>query len=324
MNAPSRGFELSKLRPLGAGLTRPECVAATRRGRLFVSHFGGGVSEIQSDGTRRDVLGPGDPLVATNGFALQADGSFLCANLLPPGGIWRITRDGRQAPFLTEVEGRGLPPCNWVHQDMLGRIWVTVSTFLEPRAKAYRPDVADGVVILVDGKGARVVADGLCYTNEAIPDPSGQWLVVNETFGRRTSRFRIADDGRLSARETLAEYGAGCFPDGLAFDEAGGLWVTSIVSNRLIRLDPDGTQQRLFEDSDPAWLDEVEQAFLAGEMGRSHLDQTKSKLVKQLSSIAFGGPDLRTIYLGNLLDDRIFTVVSPIAGAEPPHWDFAF
>ena len=306
----------------GSGLTRPECVAATRSGRTYVSHFGGGVTVIEPDGACRDILGTGEPLIATNGFALMPDESFLCANLMPPGGVWRVTRDGLQEPFLTEIEGRPLPPCNFVHHDLVGRTWITVSTWIEPRALAYRPDTADGVVILVDKAGARIVADGLGYTNEAIPDPSCQWLVVNETFARRTTRFRIGVDGTLGEREVVAEYGPGTFPDGLAFDEAGGLWVTSVVSNRLIRIAPNGEQQILLEDSDPDWLDEVERAFQAGEMGRPHMDQARSRVIKHLSSLAFGGPDRRTIYLGNLLDDCIYSVPSPVAGSEPAHWDY--
>ena len=286
-------FGPDQLRPLGQGLVRPECVQARPDGSVVVSHFGGGVTRIAPDGTTEDLLGSGDPVVTTNGFAAMPDGTYLCAKLSPPGGIWRVTPDGRQEPFLSEIEGRPLPPCNFVSRDWQGRIWVTVSTWIEPRDKAYRPNVADGFVILVEDGDARIVAEGLGYTNEAIPDPAGEWLYLNETFGRRTSRFRFTDEG-LGPRETVATYGAGTFPDGLAFDEDGGLWVTSIVSNRLIRIAPDGTQSILFEDSDAAWLEEVEAAFQAGTLGRPHLDQNRSRVVKHLSSLAFGGPDRRT------------------------------
>ncbi len=177
------------------------------------------------------------------------------------------------------------------------------------------------MIILADKKGARIVAEGLGYTNEALPDPSGRWLYVNETFGRRTSRFAI-EDGGLGPRETVAEYGPGTFPDGLAFDQENGLWVVSIVSNRVIRVTPDGGQKIILEDSDPAWLEQVELAFQAGRMGRPHLDQVHARRLKNISSIAFGGPDRRTGYLGNLLDDRIYRFDSPVAGAEPVHWHF--
>ncbi len=307
----------AQLDEIGRGLVRPECVVATPFGALYVSHFGGGVTRLDPDGGQRDLLGPGDPVVATNGFTLTPEGDFLCANLLPPGGVWRITRDGRQEPFLLEVQGRRLPPCNFVAQDHLGRVWITVSTWLEPRARAYRPDVADGCIVLVDDGGARVVAEGLGYTNEAVLDPSGRWLYVNETFARRTTRFRVASDGTLSGREVVIEYGAGTFPDGLAFDAEGGVWVVSVVSNRVIRVTPDGRQQLILEDAQEARLAEVEAAFQAGQMARPHLDQVASRRLKSISSIAFGGPDRRTVYLGNLLDDRIYSFAGPVAGAEP-------
>jgi sugar lactone lactonase YvrE len=69
---------------------------------------------------------------------------------------------------------------------------------------AWRPDVADGFVVMVDERGPRIVADGLHYTNECRPDASGQWLYVVETFGRRVIRFPITADGRLSNAETGA------------------------------------------------------------------------------------------------------------------------
>jgi sugar lactone lactonase YvrE len=49
--------------------------------------------------------------------------------------------------------------------------------------------VSDGFIVRVDDAGARIVADGLGYTNEVQLDPSGERLYVNETFGRRLSRW---------------------------------------------------------------------------------------------------------------------------------------
>ena len=318
-------FTLSpdQLGELGRGLVRPECVLATADGELYVAHFDGGVSRLGPDGSRRNFLGGGEPMVKTNGFALTPEGDFLCANLMPPGGVWRVTRDGRQEPFLLEVEGRPLPPCNFVALDHRGRVWITLSTWHEPRSLAYRPDVADGSIVMVDRRGARMVADGLGYTNEAILDPSQEFLYVNETFARRTTRFRVTDDGALTDSQIVAEYGVGTFPDGLAFDAEGGLWVVSIVSNRLIRIGPDGRQHTVLEDADPVWLAEVETAFQEGRLDRPHLDRVTSRRLKNISSIAFGGLARRTGYLGNLLDDRIYTFESPVAGLEPVHWRFA-
>jgi len=310
---------------VGQGLQRPECVLCTASGHIVTSNFQGGVTVIHPDGRQEDIVGQrpgGGPPVSTNGFAIAGDGSFLLADLHGDGGgAWRLHRDGGLEPLLTELDGVPVPPANFVGVDGEQRIWITVSTRHDPRALAYRPDVADGFIVLVDARGARIAADGLGYTNEAIVDPSGGWLYVNETMARRTSRFRIADDGSLGRRETVTEYGAGVWPDGLAFDEEGCFWMTSVVSNRVVRVDPDGNQTVLLEEFEPEALAAVELAFQDKVMGRAHLDSIQTRVMQSISSIAFGGADRRTAYLGNLLDQQIYTFRSPVAGARPSHWE---
>ncbi len=96
--------------------------------------------------------------------------------------------------------------------------------------------------------------------------------------------------------------------------------MTSVVSNRLVHVAPDGEQTIVFEDCDVTVLADIEKAFLAGKLGRKHLDSVVSKVARSISSIAFGGPDRRAAYMGNLLDNWIYTFRSPVAGAAPPHW----
>ena len=311
----------AQLTRFGKGLNRPECVLCTAQGEVLTSHFDGGVSRITANGQPQHFLGLGDPVVATNGFALTRQGEFLCANLLLPGGVWKVTQGGCQEPYLLEIDGYVIPSVNFVYVDSHERVWIAVSTRREPRSLGYRPDVDDGFIVLKDQHGERIAAEGLGYTNEVKIDPSGQWLYVNETFGRRTSRFRVSSDGKLGLRETVAEYGHGTFPDGLDFDSEGGVWLTSVLSNRVIRIAPDGSQQVFLQDYDGDWLDSVEKAFQAGELGREQMDNINAQL-KSVSSVTFGGPDLKTVYLGNLLDDCLYTFQSPIAGAPPSHWHF--
>ena len=202
------------------------------------------------------------------------------------------------------------------------RIWLTVSTRRQPRALGYRPDVADGFIVLLDAGSARIVADELGYTNEIQLDASGEWLYVNETFGRRLSRFRVMADGRLRSKETVAEFGTGTYPDGLTFDAEGGIWITSIISNRVIRIAPDGSQRIILEDADREFVMTAENAFQAGNMDRPHLDTVKSRRLRNISSLAFGGTDLKTVFLGCLLGDSLATFRSPVAGRPPVHWFF--
>jgi sugar lactone lactonase YvrE len=314
---------LDRLRFLGTGLNRPECVLTHVSGWLFTADFAGpgGVALIAPDGrtVRHLAKDPPRPL-CPNGIALEPGGSFLLAEIgAESGGVWRLQTDGAVEPVLLELDGEPLPPTNFVCRDALGRIWVTVSTRLRPRHRAWRPDIADGFIALVDRGGARIVADGLGYTNECVLSADGHWLYVNETFTKRLSRLPLSADG-LGARETVAEFGAGTFPDGLVLDAAGGLVVTSIVSNRVIRIAPDGTQELWLEDADPEHLAQVEAAWREGRLERAHVDRVVSRILRNVSSLAFGGPGLRTAYLGCLLGERIACLPAPLAGAEPVHY----
>ena len=317
---------LDGLASIGRGLVRPECALATRSGHVIVPDWtgDGGVAVIAPDGAVGRVLAQGvsEPL-RPNGIALEPDGSVLLAHLgAETGGLFRLRPDGAVETVLTELDGRPLPPCNFPYRDPDGGLWLTVSTRRVPRALGYRPDVDDGFVVRIDRRGARIVADGLGYTNEAIVSADGGTLYVNETFRRVLSAFPIHADGTLGTRREIARFGAGTFPDGLALDAEGGLWVTSIVSNRVIRVAPDGGHTIWLEDSDSAHLAEVEAAFQAGTMGRPHLDGIRSRVLRNVSNLAFAGTDLRRAGLGCLLGDRLACFEAPVAGHPMPHWAF--
>ena len=303
--------------PFGRDLHRPECVHCTAQGDVFVSDWRGGVTRIRSDGSQQ--LFKGDRAVKTNGFAILPDRSFLLAHLGDDdGGVFRLASDGALSVFLDD-----LPPTNFVHAHG-DTVYVTVSTRLVPRTLARKPGYADGFIVCVDRRGTRVVAEGLGYTNECKLDPKRKWLYVNETFGKRLSRFALRTDGDLGARETVAEFGAGTFPDGLDYDAEGGVWITSVFSNRLIRIAPGGEQRVLLEDNDSRFVARIEEQFARGELVRDVHPEVPAKLIRNLSSSAFGGEDLRTLYLGCLQDSHIYRMPSPVAGARPLHWDVRF
>jgi sugar lactone lactonase YvrE len=315
-----KALGLDAVEEFGTGLERPECVHCTAQGDVFVSDWRGGVLRIRADGTQQLYKGliDGRRPVKTNGFAILPDRSFLLAHLDDrEGGVWRLTLEGELTPWLQD-----LPPTNFVHVHG-EKTYVTVSTRLVPRTLARRPRCADGYILLRDPRGTRIVADGLGFTNECKVDPGGTWLYVNETFGKRLVRFRITEDG-LGRRETFAEFGHGVFPDGLDFDAEGGVWITSIFSNRLIRVAPDGRQAVVLEDNDPAFVDRMEALFASGELAGAGSPDVPARRIRNLSSSAFGGSDLRTLYLGCLQDTRIYRMPAPVVGAKPPHWHVRF
>ncbi|MFK7893892.1 MAG: SMP-30/gluconolactonase/LRE family protein [Granulosicoccus sp.] len=309
---------------VGESLKRPECVLCTRAGHWYSADWRGGVAHCDPGGKLSLYSATlGERPLRPNGLALLPDGSFLLADLGEQmGGVFKLWRDGAVRPFLEQVDGIDLPPTNFVMLDRLNRIWITVSTRLQPRSLGYNAHCADGFIVLVDNTGARIVADGLGYTNECIVSQDGRHLWVNETFGRRLSRFDIAADGSLSNQQTLAHFAHGLYPDGLAQDINGDFWVTSIVSNRVAHVDRDGIVTVWLDDSDSSHVSEAELAYQSGKLGRQHLDSIKSRRLKNISSLAFGGPRLTTGHLGCLLGDQIALVEMPVAGVAPAHWHF--
>lgn len=316
MTVPIR---LDELTFRGNGLNRPECLIAHESGWLFASDWqgSGGVACVAPDGAVHRVIAkrPGDDPLRPNGIALEAGGTFLVAHLgTETGGLFRLHANGNCEPLLLKLDGAPLPPANFPLIDSRGRIWLTISTRKVPRALDYRPDANTGFIVLIDKGAARIVADGLGYTNECALSADESALFVNETFARRLTRFSVGEDGTLSDRTTVANFGAGTFPDGVVIDAAGDFWITSIVSNRVIRVGRNGQQNIILEENDAQHLADVEQAFGEARMGRPHLDGSPARVLRNVSSLAFGGPSMSMAHLGCLLGDSIATFEAPARG----------
>src|SRR3546814_2422096 len=140
-------------------------------------------------------------------------------------------------------------------------------------------------------------------------------------MARRLSRWWLTS-GRLGPRETVVEYQDGVFPDGFEFDAEGGVWCASVVSNRVVRVAPDGTQAIVLEDCDPAAVEAAMEHWRAGGFSRADMNLGAARRLANVASITFGGADRRTAYLGSLAGEALATFRSPVAGAEPPHWPF--
>lgn len=319
-------FWLNAVRHIGTGLVRPECVLALSGGRLLTADWRGGAMLIHPDNRQRLIAAWGDVPdggLKPNGIAVTRDGAILLAHLDDAaGGVWRMDADGRAAPWLLSVDGIDLPPTNFVHVDAKDRVWITVSTRLVPRTLARSQHVADGFIVLVADGRARIVAEGIGFTNEAKVGPSGEWLYVNETFGRRIIRYPITAGPSLGPPEIVSEFGAGVFPDGLEFDTDGGIWITSVFSNRLIRIAADGAPTVMLEDNDPNYLADIERAFVSDTLKLRPPEIVPSSVLRNISSVAFGGQDRRRLFLGCLQGDAVAFWDTPTAGVRPTHWDW--
>jgi len=220
-----------------------------------------------------------------------------------------------------EIDGVALPSVNFVWLDDAERLWICVST-VRKGDHQFRRDIADGFIAVQDEQGVRVVAQDIHWTNECRTDPTGQFLYVNETFGRRLLRFRIGAHGTLSERTIVTEFGKGTYPDGMAIDEEGHIWVISVVSNRVIRVSPNGKQRLIIEDLDAEHIDKLETEYLANRLSRPLVYNNHSEKLQNITSLAFGGTDRKTAYLGSINGTSLAVFDAPVAGLTPVHWDW--
>jgi sugar lactone lactonase YvrE len=211
---------------------------------------------------------------------------------------------------------------NFVLRDSRDRIWITVSTRITNWMHALRTDLADGYVARYENGTFHIVADGFRFTNEIRFDANEEFLYVVETTGGRISRLRVDERGNLRDREVFgpSTLGKGAWPDGIAFDSYGNLWGTLVYSDKLFVLTPEGDMRVLLDEGDPVRVDALEQAFFRNQVTEDVLFATGRGVAPWMASVTFGGPDLRTVYIGSLKGQRIPYFRAPVAGLPMVHW----
>lgn len=317
---PINEFRLtpSDLTFTGHDLVRPESIIAQTDGTLTTSDGRGGVTRIAPDGQQTFIGGlGGEP----NGLALADDGSFFVANI-GSGGIQRLKSDGGVENVLTELDGVQLTCANFVFIDSKDRLWLAFSTRESnwwPAAAAPRPD---GFIVLLDEKGPRIVADGIYFTNEIRLDAREEYLYAAETMMSRILRFRVQPDGKLTDREVFGPDGLGhaALTDGFAFDSMGNVWVTMPLRNGIGIITPDGEYHPVIEEANEPVLATFEEHVRNGTAQPADMAATIGPNLQTLTSVTFGGPDLRTVYVGSLAMSRLPTFRSPIPGLPMKHW----
>jgi sugar lactone lactonase YvrE len=331
---PLKGWQVDPraIRRIGRDLSRPECVLAERDGSLWAADSRGGVVHIRSDGRQRLVApsagakGADAPNLfdgtLPNGLAFARNGDLLIANF-GTNALEIMTRDGQCRTLHDRIDGKPLGKVNFVLRDSKDRLWITISTKIEPWPDAINTHQADGYIVLIDAKGLRIVADGFHFTNEIRLDAGEEWLYVAETCARRVTRLRVMPDGSLRDREIYGPSSLGSgLVDGIAFDAYGNLWATMIFADTLVAITPDGDLLTLFGDGDRAAASRFDAEFDTGkQVGAETMDATGGKIAPWLTSLTFGGADLRTVYLGSLKATDLPYFTSPVAGLPMVHWN---
>jgi sugar lactone lactonase YvrE len=327
---PLKGWQvdLSAIRQVGHDLSRPECILAERDGSLWAADSRGGVMHIRPDGSQKlitagnaDAAGSLVDGTLPNGLAFARNGDILIANF-GTDALEVMTRNGACRTLRDNIDGKPLGKVNFVLRDRKDRLWITVSTRINPWPDAIRNYQADGYTAVIDDKGIHVVADGFYFTNEIRFDADEEWLYVAETCARRVTRLHIMPDGSVREREIYGprSLGSGLI-DGIAFDSYGNLWATMIFADRLVAITPSGDLLTLFEDGDREASAKFDADFDRGTpISPDTMEASGGKIAPWMTSVKFGGIDLRTVYLGTLKAATLPCFESPVAGLPMIHW----
>lgn len=333
---PIDGFEVnpSAIAYVGEGLQRPECILAERDGSLWSADARGGVVHIRPDGTQTLIAQSEATHFASatdeetrfvsgtlpNGLAFARNGDILISNF----GTDRLevmTRDGQSRVLADTIDGTPIGKVNFVLRDRRDRIWLTISTRIKNWMQAMSPNVSDGYVALYENGHLRIVADGFCFTNEIRFDANEEWLYVVETGGKRVTRLRALPNGDLTDRETFGPSDHGAFIDGIAFDAHGNLWGTHVMTDRIFAITPDGDLRIILDDDQGSAAGKALMAALEKDAVTPELMLAcGGTIAPWFASVTFGGPDLRTVYVGSLRGTRIPFFHSPVAGLPMVHW----
>lgn len=334
---PLSGFQVDRneIQYTGCDLQRPECILAEQDGTLWSADARGGVVKISPDGSQEIIAQSYEKAFESasddasrftegtlpNGLAFAENGDILISNF-GTDSLEVMTRSGGTRVLYDSIDGEPIGKVNFVLRDSKNRVWLTISTRIKNWMKAISPNMADGYIALADSRGLRIVADGFRFTNEIRMDAREEYLYIVETCGQRISRMRVGRDGSLTQREIFgpAKLGRFGFPDGIAFDAYGNLWGTLVMVDQIFAITPDGDFHIVLEDANVAPALALEQAFVEDRVTPDLMLAAGGTIAPWFASVTFGGPDLKTVYVGSLRGTRIPHFRSPVAGLPMVHW----
>ena len=190
-----------------------------------------------------------------------------------------------------------------------------------PAAATPRPD---GYIVLLDERGPRIVCDDIFFTNEIRLDAAEEYLYVAETMKARIIRFCAQPDGSLTDKEVVGPdgLGVGGAVDGFTFDAEGNVWVTTVLRNGVGIITTNGDYHVVFEEANEPLLATFDEKIAAGTGQPADMMATVGKTLQFVTSVTFGGPDLRTVYIGSLGMNCLPTFV-PRSGAADAELEIA-
>ena len=243
-------------------LQHPEGVAVGPDGAVWCGSENGQILRIDPQGKGIEEVASTGGFVL--GLAFDAGNGHLYACDLKHACVFRLELATRKLERFTPP---GIVIPNYPVVDKArGCLYVSDShAFEKPGPGVWRYDLATG-------QGALWYDKAMTFANGMALAPDGKSLLVVETFARRISRIAIEADGRAGPRSDFATDLPG-LPDGLAFDDAGNLFVSCYEPSRVLRIERGGKVTVYIEDP-------------------------SAHLLAHPTNIAFDGPLLYTANLG--------------------------
>ena len=265
--------------PQSVAISPSGCILAERDGSLWAANSRGGVMHIRPDGSqqlitrrqrraraRKDLVDGTLP----NGLAFARNGDILVANF-GTDALEIMTRDGASRTLYDSIDGKPLGKVNFVLRDRKDRLWITVSTKINPWPDAIRVNYqADGYIAVIDDKASRVVDRWVLFHQRNPLRRRTRNGSMSPRPARAASRAcTSADDSWMSEREIYGprSLGSGLI-DGIAINSYGNLWATIIFADRLVAITPTGDLLTLVRSGDR----EASKRFDA-EFDRGHADR---------------------------------------------------
>jgi len=223
----------------------------------FVDIKAGRIHRCAADGSeRRSWSAPGQ----VSFIVPAADGGMVCSL---DDGLYRFVDKGEHAGFVPLAQVEAERPGNRFndgHVDAQGRLW-----FGSMHDAEQKPS---GVLYCFEGGSVRPMDGGYVITNGPAISPDGCTLYHTDTLEKRVYAFDLAPDGSLSNKRRFVEIRDGGYPDGMAVDAQGHVWIATFGGWRIDRFGADG-----------------------GKLGEVRFP------CANITKLAFGGDDLRTVYV---------------------------
>lgn len=302
--------------PVISGLDHAEGAATSPDGRLFLSNGGGAIGILERDGQLRQV---GKPLMPT-GVAVDREGRIIIANMGllngGPGSLQRVdVATGVVESLVDTLERRALVASNGPVAARDGTLYCTHSSWGQVANIGTTTPAGFIYKVAPDGS-ASIVARELRGANGLTLSPDERHLYCALTAEGRIRRWRRQSDGTLTDPQDFGpplgvvtpdhgfkailalppeERAALGYCDGIAFDQAGNLWITLPFSNRIVALTPNGRKVDIVHDPN-------------------------GRLIAMPTNLCWGGPDLRTLYVVSRGKGMIVKARTAVAGAPLANW----